>query len=104
MKFGLAVDERGCIWRGFFAKTTREDIYHSASLGDVGICMNCRDRVFAGWHCESTKDDICAACVRTPDRDKIFLIKVEKTEEQLGAMQTNFIKDPNYDPTKEDQA
>lgn len=96
MKFGLAVDVAGKVWRGFYANRSEADVYHSAFLGSVGLCLMCRSRVYEGWECLNDQRDVCTGCVVLPPMEKTFIMDVA-TEEVWNAAVKEFSRNENFD-------
>jgi hypothetical protein len=96
MKFGIAIDTCGRKWRGFFANTTVEQIRQTADLGGVGLCWNCRSRVYEGWECLTVKDrDLCIRCFQLPEADKIFMVEAMNPEDFVK-LQQRFFKQKDF--------
>lgn len=89
MKFGVALDVAGKRWRGFFAQKTAEEIYHSATLGPVGLCFVCGDRVYEGWECVNFRQDACRHCVQMPPQDRIIVLESPSDEEWMAILKEN---------------
>ena len=103
MKFGFAVDVAGKTWRGFYANRSEAEVYYSAHLGTVGVCLMCRGRVYEGWECLNDKRDVCAGCVILPTPEKTFIMDVA-TEEVWDATIKEFIRNANFDHVRGHQS
>jgi hypothetical protein len=101
MRYGIAVDKAGKRWRGFYSNKTPDEVRATASLGSVGLCLSCGNRVYEGWECLKDRRDVCVNCVVDPPEAKNFVIE-QASEEEWATLQKEFYRNAHFNHERRD--
>jgi len=99
MKRGWAVDKSGKRWRGFVALGTDNEIRLTGRMNGIGLCWNCRGRVYEGWECIDIRRDLCDWCVIMPPESRVLIFPDDIGETMFHRMKKELFR--NAIPTRQ---